>query len=182
MLRNYFTIAWRNLQRNKINSFINIAGLAIGMSCVILIAMYVQDELSYDRFFKKAGNLFQVNMTGSDNGVLFNTGNTAPAVGPTLVKTFPEIESCARIYRPGDVLVRYEENAKTVTYYTEKQVLGVDSNFLQLFNYSLLEGDAATCLQKPNSLVLTEQTAKKYFGEQNAIGKVLCSKTIKGHL
>ena len=173
MLRNYFTIAWRNLQRNRINSLINIAGLAIGMSCVILIAIYVQDELGYDRFFKKAGSLFQVNMTGSDNGVLFNTGHTAPAVGPTMVKTFPEIESCARIYRPGDVLVRYEENAKKITYYTEKKVLGVDSNFLQLFDYSLLEGDPATCLQKPNSLVLTERAAKKYFGEQRAIGKVL---------
>ncbi len=179
MLRNYFIIAWRNLQRNKINSFINIAGLAIGMSCVILIAIYVQDELSYDRFFKKAGNLYQVNMTGSDNGVLFNTGHTAPAVGPTLVKNFPEIESCARIYRPGDVLVRYEENAKKITYYTEKQVLGVDSNFLQLFDYSMLEGDPATCLQKPNSLVLTEQAAKKYFGETNAIGRVLLLETDK---
>jgi putative ABC transport system permease protein len=173
MLRNYFIIAWRNLQRNKVNSFINIAGLAIGMSCVILIAIYVQDELSYDRFFKKVGNLYQVNMTGSDNGVLFSTGNTAPAVGPTMVKSFPEIESCARIYRPGDVLVRYEENAKTETYYTEKQVLGVDSNFLQLFDYSILEGDPATCLQKPNSIVLTEQSAKKYFGNKNAIGKIL---------
>jgi putative ABC transport system permease protein len=88
MLQNFFIIAWRNLQRNKVNSFINIAGLAIGMSCVILIAIYVQDELGYDRFFRKADNLCQVNMTGTDNGVLFNTGNTAPAVGPTMVTMF----------------------------------------------------------------------------------------------
>jgi len=174
MIKNYFRIAWRNMQRNKVNSFINIAGLSIGMACVILIVMYVQDELSYDKFFKKADHIFQVNMTTVNNGVEGTTGgNTAPKVGPALVSSFPEIESYVRIYRPGDVLVRYEEGTKNENYFTEKQVMAVDSNFLQVFNYKLLQGDAITCLQKPNSVIITEATAKKYFGDSNAMGKVL---------
>ncbi|MEI9957077.1 MAG: ABC transporter permease [Ferruginibacter sp.] len=109
MIKNYFKIAWRNMQRSKANSFINIAGLAIGMTCVILITLYVQDELRYDKFFKSADHIFQVNMTAMNNGVASGTGgNTAPKVGPTLVNSFPEIETFARIYRPGDVLVRNE--------------------------------------------------------------------------
>src|SRR6266480_269155 len=174
MFKNYFKTAWRNIKRNKTNSIINIAGLAIAIACVITIIMYVQDELSYDKFFAKADHIFQVNGSGTDNGVESTTGgNTAPAVGPTLQNMYPEIESYARIYRPGDVLVRYEDNNRTPDFYTEKQVLVVDSNFLQVFNYSLLEGNSATCLQKPNSVVITEATAKKYFGSSNPIGKIL---------
>jgi putative ABC transport system permease protein len=174
MFKNYFKVALRNMQRNKVNSFINIAGLAIAMACVILIVMYVHDELSYDRFFKDADHVFQVNMTTLDNGVESTTGgNTAPAVGPAMVSMYPEIESYARIYRPGDVMVRYEEGAKNERYFTEKRVLAVDSNFLQVFNYAFLKGDPAGCLHKSNSVVITEETAKKYFGSSNAIGKVL---------
>ena len=180
MFKNYFKVALRNMRRNKVNSFINIAGLAIAMACVILIVMYVQDELGYDKFFKDADHIFQVNMTGMDNGVESTTGgNTAPAVGPAMVKMYPEIESYARIYRPRDVLVRYEEGMKNESYFTEKRVLAVDSNFLQVFNYAFLEGDAASCLQKSNSVVITEETAKKYFGSSNAIGKVLLFDTEK---
>ena len=174
MIKNYFKTAWRSMLRNKTNSIINIAGLAIAIACVITIVMYVQDELSYDKLFANADHIFQVNMTSTDNGVESTTGgNTAPAVGPTLQNMYPEVESYIRIYRPGDVLVRYDENNRAPDFYTEKQVLAVDSNFLQVFNYKFLEGNAATCLQKPNSVVLTEETAKKYFGSTNAIGKVL---------
>jgi len=173
MFKNYFKIAWRNILRNKVNSFINIVGLAIGMTCVVLIAVYVQDELSYDSFFRDAKNIYQVNMTGTDNGVQFSTGNTAPAVGPTMHSLYPEIGSYSRIYRPGDVMVRNDDGTKTGGYYTEKRILAVDSNFLQIFNYQILKGDATSCLRSPNSVVLTEQTAKKYFGSTDAIGKML---------
>ena len=174
MFKNHFKTAWRNIQRNKVNSFINLAGLAIGMSCVVLIAIYVQDELSYDTFFRDVKNLYQVNMTGTDNGVQDSSGgHTAPAVGPTMHNLFPEIESFTRIYRPGDVMVRNDDGAKTANYYTEKRILAVDSNFLQLFNYQLLKGDPHSCLQSPNSVVLTQQTAEKYFGNTDPIGKTL---------
>ncbi len=174
MLKNYFKLAWRNLHRNKANSFINISGLSIAIACVIFIAMYVKDELGYDKFFKDVTHIFQLNMTITDKGVENTTGgNTAPAVGPALLNTYPEIESYARIYRPGDVLVRYEANAKAESFFTEKRVMAVDSNFLQLFDYSFLHGDAASCLQKPDAVVITETAAKKYFGNEDAVGKTL---------
>lgn len=173
MFRNYFKIAWRNFIRNKVNSFINIAGLAIGMVCVILILFYVQDELKYDRFFKQADRIYQVNLANTDNGIEVLTGNTAPAVGPAMVNEFPEIETCVRIHRPGDKMVRYEQGSQEENYFTEKRILAVDSNFLQVFTYKTMEGDPATCLDKPNYLVITKQTAKKYFGDSTAIGKTL---------
>ena len=102
MFKNYFKTAWRSMQHNKVNSIINIAGLSIGIACVIFIVMYVKDELSYDTFFADANHIFQVNMTFTDNkGVTSTTGgNTAPAVTPTMLNMYPEIESYARIYRP----------------------------------------------------------------------------------
>ncbi len=174
MLKNFLKTAWRNIRRNKVTSIINIAGLSIGMVCVILIMLFVQDELGYDQFIKDADHIFQVNMASTDNGAETNAGgNTAPAVGPTLVSMYPEIESYIRIYRPGDVMVSYEENNKIENFFTEKRVMAVDSNFLQVFNYSLLEGNATDCFQKPNSLVITEETAKRYFGNSSAFGKIL---------
>lgn len=174
MFKNYLKHSWRNIKRNKVNSFIHIAGLSIGMACVILIVMYVQDELSYDKFFADSSHIFQVNMTTMDNGTEVTTGgNTAPAVGPSLVAEYPEIESYARIYRPMDVMVRYKEDNKAETFFTEHRLMAVDSNFLQVFNYRFIQGDAATCLQKPGNVVITEQTARRYFGNENAIGKVL---------
>jgi putative ABC transport system permease protein len=179
MIRNYLKIAWRNMLRNKVNSFINIAGLAIGIASVILILFFVQDELKYDRFLKQSDRIYQVNFNGIENGIEFLTGNTGPAVGQTLANEFPEIETYARIYRPGDIMVRYEEGNQTKNYFTEKGILGVDSNFLQVFTYQTLEGNPASCLEKPNSVVISERTAKKYFGNSNAIGKTLLFDTEK---
>ncbi|HEV7781211.1 MAG TPA: ABC transporter permease, partial [Chitinophagaceae bacterium] len=173
MIKNYFKIAWRNMIRNRVNSFINIAGLAIGMICVILILFYVEDELKYDRFLQHASRIYQVNLEGTDNGVVGVSGNTGPAVGPTMVKEFPEIEACVRIHRPGDKMVSYEQNKQAANYFTEKHLLAVDSNFLQVFTYETIAGDPATCLEKPDAVVLTKETAQKYFGNSNPIGKTL---------
>jgi putative ABC transport system permease protein len=174
MFKNHLITAWRNMQRNKVNSILNISGLAIAMSCVIIIAMYITDELSFDRFFTNTDHIFQVNMTVTDNGVENTTGgNTAPAVGPALKSMYPEVESFVRVYHPGDLIVRYDEPGKQETFYSEKHVLGVDSNFLEMFDFKLLEGDAIACLEKPNSIVITESTAKKYFAGGDPIGKIL---------
>ncbi len=173
MLTNYFKIAWRTLVRNKVNSMINISGLAIGIASVILILMYVQDELKYDRFYHHADHIFQVNLDGKMGGEEFINGNTPAPTGATLVNEFPEMETYTRIYRPGDVLVRYEGEESAKSFFTEKRVLAVDSNFLQVFSYTSMGVDPGTCLQKPNSVVLTEQTANKYFGSHPAVGKIL---------
>jgi putative ABC transport system permease protein len=173
-LNHFVKITWRNMQRNKINSFINISGLSIAIACVILIVLYIQDELGYDNFFKDARHIYQLNMTTMDNGVESTTGgNTAPAVGPALLSSFPEVEAYVRVHRPGDLMVRYEEGNNAEAYFTEKRFMVVDSNFLEVFTYPFIQGDRSTCLQKPNSVVITEETAKKYFGNTNAIGRVL---------
>src|ERR1700753_1599381 len=160
MFKHYLITAWRSMKRNKVNSIINISGLSIGIACVIFIVLYVKDELGYDKFFKDADHIFQVNMTTTDKGIISTTGgNTAPAVTTTMQSMYPEIESYARIYRPGDVLVRYEENDRTQTYFTERRLWAVDSNFLQIFDYTFLQGNAQNCLLQPNAIVITESIA-----------------------
>ena len=173
MFKNYLKIGLRNIGRNKVSSFINIAGLAIGITCVIFILFYVQDELRYDRFFKHADRIYQVNIEGNLGGQEFLSGTTPPPAGAALVNTFPEIETYTRMFNASDEVVRSEENKQVENYFTERNVHGVDSNFLQVFNYKLLQGNAATCLLQPNSVVITEQIAKKYFGNSNAMGRVL---------
>ncbi|MGI8582849.1 MAG: ABC transporter permease, partial [Chitinophagaceae bacterium] len=173
MFKNYFKIGLRNISRNKVSSIINIAGLAIGITCVIFILFYVQDELKYDRFFKSADRIYQVNIEGNMGGQEYLSGTTPPPAGAALVNTFPEIETYTRFFNASDEVVRSEENKQVENYFTEKNVHGVDSNFLQVFNYRLLQGNEATCLLQPNSVVITEQIAKKYFGNSNAMGRVL---------
>ncbi|OCX52186.1 ABC transporter permease [Mucilaginibacter sp. PPCGB 2223] len=172
MLKNYVKIAWRNLIRNKVVSIINISGLAIGFACVLLIGLYIKNELSYDRFFNDAGRIYRVNLDakmGNDEGVI---GHTPPPAGAALAKNFPEIESYTRILLPGDEILHYENNGQKKSL-TERNLLVVDSNFLRFFNYPLIIGDAATCFSQVNSLVLTQKAAKKYFGNESPVGKTL---------
>jgi len=172
MIKNYLKIALRNLAKNRISSMINISGLAIGLACVLLIGMYVRDEFSYDSFFKDANRIYRVNLDtkmGINEGV---TGHTPPPAGAALKANFPQIESYTRILLPGDEVVHYESKGQKSSL-TEKNIMVVDSNFLTFFNYPLLEGDPSTCLNGINSVVITQKAAKKYFGNESAIGKNL---------
>ncbi len=175
MLRNYLIIAWRNILRHKTSSIINIAGLAIGLACVILISLYVQDEHRFDRFLKNADRIYQVNIDAIMAGEASYNSNTPPPVGAALQNSFPEIAAYTRFYSygMGNVVISNDAKSKTQNHFTEKRLLAVDSNFLQVFDYAMSEGEPATCLQKTNSIVLTETSAKKYFGDENAIGKNL---------
>jgi putative ABC transport system permease protein len=170
MIRNYIKTAWRNLVRNKVSSIINISGLAIGLACVMLIGMYVKDELSYDRFFKDANRIYRVNIHEKMANDEFVAGHTPPPVGLALQNNFPEIESYTRIYQPGDEIIHYLKNGRNAAL-TEKSLLSVDSNFLQFFNYQMIEGDRNKCLNGPNFVVLTQSAAKKYFGNVSPVGK-----------
>ncbi len=173
MIKNYLKIAFRNIARHKGFALINIAGLAIGMACSIFILLWVQNELSYDRFHKNADEIYEVNIEGNFGGQEYLSGTTPPPAGAALANTFPEIETYTRLFDAGDNVVRYEENKESENYFTEKNVYAVDSNFLEVFNYKLLQGNASTCLLQPNSVVITEQIAIKYFGRDNALGKTL---------
>jgi putative ABC transport system permease protein len=135
--------------------------------------IFIKNELSYDRFHKDANRIFQVVLNGNFNGQEFWAGNTAPPVGAALTNNIPEIESYTRFYKPSDIVVRYEGNNAAERFFTEKNVLAVDSNFLQVFDFKTIEGDAATALMKPGSVVITEDMEKKYFGSDKAIGKTV---------
>lgn len=172
MIKNYIKIAWRNLTRNKVSSIINISGLSIGLACLLLIGMYIRDELSYDRCFKDADRIYRVNIDVKRGSARFVVGHTPPPVGNALVKSFPEVESYTRIFMPGNEIIHYEIHGQKNSL-TEKKVLVVDANFVKFFNYPLVAGDASTCLNGVHSLVITQQAAKKYFGDISPIGKTL---------
>lgn len=172
MLRNYLKLTWRNINRNRLSSAINIGGLTIGLACVILIGLYVKDELSYDKFFPDAARIYRVNTHEKVGSNEFTAGHTPPPAAKALADQFPEIESYTRIFMPGDQLVRYTINNENHSI-TDKHMLAVDSNFLQFFGYPLLEGDRNTCLNGPNSIVLTQSAARRYFGETSPLGKNL---------
>ncbi|MBC7447356.1 MAG: ABC transporter permease [Hymenobacteraceae bacterium] len=173
MLRNNLKIAWRSLSRNRASSFINLAGLTVGIGCVLLLALYVRDELAYDRFFRDADRIYQVNLEGNMAGTAFVAGTTPPPAGAALAEAFPQVEAYTRIAWAKDEVVREASASAAQSPIMEKEVMSADSNFLRVFDFPLLEGNAATCLLNPNDLVITETIARKYFGRSEAVGKVL---------
>lgn len=169
MVKNYFKIAWRNLQRNKIYSFINIAGLSIGLACAMLIMLYVKDEVSFDQFHKNAPNIYRIVSQSSYKGEKHKDGNTGNLQGPRFSKNVPGIESFVRIQSG-------TEDIKTGDEIQSQELLYVDSGFFSIFSFPLLSGDVKTCLKEPHSIVLSEDAAKKQFGTTNAIGKIVMMK------
>jgi len=168
MFQNYFKIAGRNLSRYKGFSFINIAGLAIGMACSILIFLFVGDELSYDRFHEKVNRIYRVGQMGNIGDRKFIGSTTQAPVAKTLVEEFPEVEAATRIQRGINTVITYEEKS-----FFETRYLYVDSSFFNVFTFPLVRGNPETALSKPHTMILTESTAKKYFGDEDPIGKVL---------
>ena len=173
MIKNYLKIAWRNLWKNPVYSGINIAGLAIGVAACLLITLFVRDERSFDRFLPDADRIFQVNVDGNFGGNEFVTGNTPPPVGKTMMREFAEVEAFTRTFQPYDAVVQRKQNGRALHYFTEPNIMAVDSNFLDVFRFGLLMGNTATCLREPNTVVVTEQTARKYFGSPNVLNQLL---------
>lgn len=170
MFRNYFKIAIRHLQRHKFITVINISGLAVGMACCILIVLYVSDELSFDRFHHNLDNIYRVTTatTHVDAGTTEYDAGTQFPLGPNLKKDISSIKETVRVMGPGKTL--YTVGDKKIW---EENTGFADPGFFQLFNFPLLEGNPATVLKEPYSIVLTESAAKKYFGTEPAIGKLI---------
>ena len=169
MLKNYLTIALRSIKLNKGYSAINISGLAIGMAACMLIMLYVFDELKYDRHHADVERLYRIaSETTSEKWV------AAPApMSEALAKDFPEVEGSTRLLRfPGaeNMLVKDETQNNQ---FIESQAYYVDANFFKLFTYEFVHGNSATALTEPNSIVLAESTAHKFFGDTDPIGKTL---------
>lgn len=169
MFKNYLKVAFRNILKHKFFSFINIIGLVIGMTCCLLIFVYIKDELSFDRFHANSDKLYRVALHGRIGGQELLTTVSNPVLADAMQKEIPGIEHALRIDDRGDQIVRFEDKI-----FNENDVLVVDSNFFQVFSFELLNGDAKTLLIEPNSVVLTTEMADKYFGSAaEAMGKTL---------
>ncbi len=172
MFKNDFKIAWRTLVRQPAYSIINISGLAIGMACCILILLFVYDESSYDRFHAKAERIYRV-VTDVNLGGGPRAFAMAPSgLGRTVAAELPEVESFTRMadmqFVQGETLVKIGDQRLN-----ESGVLVADSTFFEMFSYEFLSGDAETALDAPGSVVITQETARRLFGDEGAIGKTV---------
>jgi len=170
MFKNYLKITWRHIKKNKAYSFINIMGLAIGIACCILIFLWIEDELSFDRFHENADRIYRVAFSTSDDGSPTNA-NGSFGVGPALKRDFPEVMETVRLRKMGQNVKRYVGYKENKFY--ESRFFFAEPTLFTVFDFPLVKGVPATALKEPNSLVLTEETAKKYFGNEDPIGKVM---------
>jgi putative ABC transport system permease protein len=172
MINNYLKIAWRILVRQKLFSLINIFGLVIGMVACLLIVQYISFELSYDKFHKNAGNIYRIkHQSYSQGNLIENLPKTYSAVGPALKAEFPEVQEETRVSKlAGQVTA--QQSGGAIIAFNEQHLYAVEASFLKLFSFPMVEGTAAA-LNNPNTVVITQSTAKKYFPNQSAIGKTL---------
>jgi putative ABC transport system permease protein len=167
MFKNYLKIALRNLRKNKLYSSVNIIGLTIGLVGCLLIGIYVWNELTYDKFHKDGDRIARVIMEAKSSGKTDKIAVTGTKVGPELKRSFPQVESYVRTMKYGLSL------ANGTKAFDEKNVLYADADFFKMFSFPLLRGNAETVLNASQKIVLTEKVAKRYFGSDDPIGKVL---------
>ncbi|HTI91731.1 MAG TPA: ABC transporter permease [Puia sp.] len=169
MIKNWLRTALRNIRRNSTSSIINIFGLTIGLSSVLLITLFIRHELSYDNFETRGARIARVIMGYRfDGGGDMRWGNfTSTKVAPTFRRNFPEIESAVRMYK-GDRTVSYGDKL-----FSEKMMMYADSSFFDVFSFGLLKGDVHTALNGPKKIIVTESAARRYFGNEEPIGKLL---------
>lgn len=169
MLKNYFKIAWRNLWKSKLFSFINVFGLAVGVAAFWLILLFVGYELSFDRFHKKAERIYRVVQHAAWDNQELDVAITSAPFAPALVNDYPEIEAAVRVNSEGGGVMSYEKNQMVVN-----DAFFVDSNFFKVFSFEFLHGNPGVSLAKPQSIVLTESLAEKLFGDPSiALGKTI---------
>jgi len=176
MFKNYLTIAFRNLLKNKIFTTVNILGLAIGMAACFFVFLYVNFEMSYDRFNKKAADLYRVNSGYSGSFASPPSATNHPAVGPAMKADFPEVVDCARAFSSylfGGTDLSYTDSKANITSFNEEKLFFADQSFLSLFSFPLIAGDPKNALTEKNTMVLSEKTAVKFFGKENPVGKTV---------
>ncbi len=166
MFKNYLKIALRNIRKHKGYSFINIAGLAIGVASCLLLFLWVQDELSYDRYHDNADRIYRVVSQYEAEGKVRRSAKTSAPVGPALVNDFPEIEKAVRFSRNGFV-VSYQ-NKRFV-----EQVYFTDPEIFDAFTFPLVKGNPKNALKEPHSIVISEEMSRKYFGDEDPSGKII---------
>ncbi|UCE06772.1 MAG: ABC transporter permease [bacterium] len=170
MIKNYLKIALRNIKKHKSYSFINITGLAFGLAAFILIALYVQYELSFDRYHDNANRIYRaVRDKPSSTFMVFTKTAVTPApLGPALVEEFPEVLSAMRIIKSQQLLISHEKE-----HFLEQAIYWADAEVFEIFSIPFIKGDPQTALNNPKSIVLSERMAAKYFGNKDPVGRIL---------
>ncbi|HTB26508.1 MAG TPA: ABC transporter permease [Puia sp.] len=176
MLKSYIKTAWRNVVKSKMFSFINIIGLSVGLTCCMLITLYILNETSYDAYQVNGDNIYQLGTEFIGIGNFSKLPNTPAAMARTMQNVFPEIKQTtrlARLFSEDKTLLQYNsKNGEAKSFYETKGYLA-DSTYFQMFTYDFVEGNPATALNNPNAIVLNDEIAKKIFGDQPALNKVL---------
>ncbi|HKK42561.1 MAG TPA: ABC transporter permease [Bacteroidales bacterium] len=168
MIKNFFKIAFRNIYRHKAFTFINVTGLAIGLAASLLILLWVQDELSFEKFNTNGSDIYRVEEDQFYSGRRYHVTVTPHPSGPEWMQKIPEISEQTRYFRLPRILFRYNDKV-----FFESSLVAADSGILRMFTFPVISGDPVTALSSPNSIVLTEKLARKYFGSENPIGKAV---------
>ncbi len=170
MIKNYFKIAWRSLLKYRSIAAINLLGLTIGLTSCLLITIFILNELSYDRYNKNADNIYRVtrSFNNQDGVVSLNLSTVAPAFGYYMPTDFPEIKKMTRMLDNGITPLRYKEKL-----FNEQHVFFADENLFDVFTVNVLKGNPHTALADPYCVMLTEEAAKKYFGEEDPMDKII---------
>ena len=170
MLRSYFLVALRNLWRQKGYTLINILGLTVGLASTIFILLYVINEMTYDRFHEKSDRIYRVWISGSMPATEMRHAISSPPMAEAMLHDYPEVEQTVRLRKAGGWIVKRGDRA---FHETDDEFIFADSTFFDVFSFKLLKGDPKTCLVEPRSIVLTEEYARKYFGEEDPMGQTL---------
>jgi putative ABC transport system permease protein len=168
MFKNYVIITLRNITKQKVYAFINIAGFAVGLATCLLILLYVIHELSYDKFHANANRIYRIGVEGNLSGDFVKYPLSNLGTGPTMQKDYPEVECFTRIYPLDRIPVEHEK----MSFY-EENLIYVDNSFFEVFSFPLIQGKPEDMLKAPYSIVLTEDMAHKYFGDEPALGQQL---------
>ena len=168
MIKELLKHSWRSLKKQKGYVLINILGLSIGIACSLIITLFVLHQLSYDQYHEKKDRIYRLTLDGKIGEQEVMASYTASIIGPTMQNDFPEVENFCRLNNFGETIVKDEDRIFIITDFAE-----VDSSFFDIFSIPLLKGDKSTVLNAPNTMVLSESTAKKIFGEEDPINKSL---------
>lgn len=169
MIKNYFKTAFRSLGKNKLYTAINIFGLSIGLAACLLIGVYINHELSYDKFNANANRIVRVTMEYEQAGTVNSVATTGTKVGPQLKRTFPAVEEYVRTFKSHNVIKSGDK------IFDEPNILYADPAFFKIFSFHIIKGDAVTALDAPDKIVITQSIAKKYFGDEDPINKTFTS-------
>ena len=169
MIKNYFKIAWRSLWKNKLYTTLNVAGLTFGISCFLLIGLYLFDELTFDQQHSKADRIYRVIEHKNVNGEATTIAAAGYKLAEESKKTIAEVENTTRIQRTGRANLINPENPVNF----QETVTVADEHFLQIFDFPLLSGDKKTALKEPNSIIINEDLAMRLFNKTDVLGKTL---------